>query len=130
MFKKVLKIIGIGLGVLLLTAFIAGAIQGFTGKGTILMNDKEYMIKIAKDHQKEMDESVRYGDKDHHIKTITYEWNTVKHNPMGGFMLDGYVNDDKSLNFQVSFDKNDSGKIECGSHPVSIKLAEWEGLNK
>ncbi|KRM51743.1 hypothetical protein [Ligilactobacillus araffinosus] len=125
MFKKVLKIIGIGLGVLLLTAFIAGAIQGFAGKGTISMNDKEYMIKVAKDHQKEMDESVRYGDKDHHIKTITYEWNTVKRNPMGGFMLNGYVNGNKKLFVRLMIDKvND--KIECRVYTCSNVIDEWE----
>ncbi|KRM51742.1 DUF1310 family protein [Ligilactobacillus araffinosus] len=127
MFKKVLKISGIGLGVLLLTTFIAGAIQGFTGKATVSMNDKEYMIKVAKDHQKEMDEEVRHGDKNHHIKTITYQWNTVKHNPMGGFMLDGYVNGDKTLDIGIAFDK-DSGKIECRLYKSCSKVAEWKGF--
>ena len=123
--KKKTKIILIVTGVIVVLI----AIVGVSNVGKVKpMSEKEYMIKVAKEHRKEMDESVRYGDKDHHIKTITYEWDTVKHNPMGGFMLDGYVNDDKSLNFQVSFDKNDSGKIECGSHPVSTRLAEWEGL--
>ncbi|KRM51744.1 DUF1433 domain-containing protein [Ligilactobacillus araffinosus] len=126
MFKKVLKIIGIGLGVLLLTAFIAGAIQGFTGKATVSMNDKGYMIKVAKDHQKEMDQAVRYGDKDHHIKTITYQWNTVEHNPMGGFMLNGYVNGDKNLDFGMAVRSDDGGKhIYCYEYTCAEQLDDW-----
>ncbi|HJD09483.1 MAG TPA: DUF1433 domain-containing protein [Candidatus Ligilactobacillus faecavium] len=64
------------------------------------------MIKIAKDHKK----NGRYGDKDRHIKTITYEWNTVEHNPMGGFELQGYVNNDKNLDFGIFFDSDNDGE--------------------
>ena len=42
------------------------------------IKQKQEMIEIAKAHKEEMDKEVRYGDKDHHIKSITYEWNTVK----------------------------------------------------
>ena len=123
--KKKTKIILIVTGVIVVLI----AIVGVSNVGKVKpMSEKEYMIKVAKEHQKEMDEQVRYGDKGHHIKTITYEWDTVKHNPMGGFMLDGYVNDDKSLNFQVCFDKNDDGKIECWCNPLSDQLSKWEGL--
>ena len=73
-----------------------------------------------------MDEEVRYGDKDHHIKTITYEWNTVKHNPMGGFMLNGYVNGDKKLFVRLMIDKV-NGKIECRVYTCSNVIDEWEG---
>lgn len=99
-----------------------------TGGGLTLNHiiQKEEMIKIAKEHKKEMDEEVRYGDKDHHIKTITYEWNTVKHNPMGGFMLNGYVNGDKKLFVRLMIDKV-NGKIECRVYTCSNVIDEWEG---
>lgn len=90
---------------------------------------KEYMIKVAKDHKKEMDQEIRYGDKNHHIKTITYQWNTVKRNPMGGFMLNGYVNGNKKLFVRLMIDKvND--KIECRVYTCSNVIDEWEGLDK
>ncbi len=90
--------------------------------------EKAEMIKIAKAHQKEMDEEVRYGDKDHHIKTITYEWDTVKHNPMGGFSLQGYVNGDKDLDFGIAFDSNDGGEnINCHEYRESENLGKFIG---
>lgn len=90
--------------------------------------EKMEMIKIAKDHKKEMDEQVRYGDKDNHIKTITYEWDTVNHNPMGGFELQGYVNNDKNLDFGISFDSDNGGKsIYCYEYRESKKLGELIG---
>lgn len=90
--------------------------------------EKLEMIKIAKDHQKEMDEQVRYGDKNHHIKTITYEWDTVKHNPMGGFELQGYVNNDKNLDFGISFDSDNGGKsIYCYEYTCAVQLDDWTG---
>lgn len=101
-----------------------------TGGGLTLnhISQKEEMIKIAKEHKKEMDEEVRYGDKEHHIKSITYEWNTVEKNPMGGFMLNGYVNDDKNLNFGIMFESDDGGKkISCYEYTCANKLDEWTG---
>lgn len=101
--------------------------------GIFIENSKEEqhteMIRIAKDHKKEMDREVRYGDKDHHIKSITYEWNTIEENPMGGFNLNGYVNNNKKLDIEMIIDKNE-GKIECrlvGSAPI---IAKWKGLDK
>ena len=35
---------------------------------------KAEMIAIAKAHQADMEAEVRYDDKDHHIKTITFEY--------------------------------------------------------
>lgn len=56
----------------------------------------------------------------------TTEWNSVYHNPMGGFYVSGYVNNDKKMSFQIYFDKND-GKIECAVHACDNKLAKWKG---
>lgn len=98
--------------------------------GVIVGNQKEEqyneMVRIAKEHEADMNKEVRYGDKDHHIKTITYEWNSVKKNPMGGFMLDGYVNNDKNLNFGIQFEK-DSGKISCYENRESERLGKFIG---
>ncbi len=102
-----------------------------TGGYTIMRihseQEKAEMIKIAKAHQKEMDEEVRYGDKDHHIKTITYEWDTVYRNPMGGFYISGYINNNKKIHFQIHFDKR-NGELKCWTNSISPKLAKWKGI--
>ena len=92
-------------------------------------HEKAEMIKIAKAHQKEMDEEVRYGDKNHHIKTITYEWDKIQKNPMGGFIVYGYVNDDKKLNIAIIVDKV-NGKIECRLASSAPAIGKWEGMDK
>ena len=91
--------------------------------------EKMEMIKFAKDHEKEMNEEVCYGDKDHHIKSITYEWNTVEKNPMDGFMLNGYVNGDKNLYFGIQFD-SDNGEIKPRMYRCKPIIASWEGMDK
>ncbi len=123
--KKKTKIILIVVGAF----FALIAIVGVSNVGKVKpMSEKEYMIKFAKEHQKKMDEQVRYGDKERHIKSITYEWNTVYKNPMGGFYISGYVNDDKNIDFQIYFDKS-SGKLKCWTNSISPKLAEWKGID-
>lgn len=101
--------------------------------GVIVENQKEEqyneMIRIAKEHEADMNKEVRYGDKNHHIKTITYEWNSVKKNPMGGFDINGYVNNDKGLDIEMIIDKN-GGKTECRLVGSASIIAEWKGLDK
>ena len=45
---------------------------------------------------------------------------------MGGFMLDGYVNNDKKLNYGIQFDRN-NGKIEPRMYTCANQIDEWEG---
>lgn len=125
--KKKTKIILIITGiVIVLISIISGTKIKEAHADMEPMSEQEYMIKVAKEHQKEMDEEVRYGDKEHHIKSITYEWNSVKQNPMGGFMINGYVNGDKKLFVRLMIDKvND--KIECRVYTCSNVIDEWEG---
>ena len=127
--KKKTKIILIITGiVIVLISIISGTKIKETHADMEPMSEQEYMIKVAKEHQKEMDEAVRYGDKDHHIKSITYEWDTVKKNPMGGFMLNGYVNDDRDLDFGMALRSDDGGKnIYCYEYTCANKLDEWTG---
>ena len=124
--KKNKKIFWIPLSILLILLICGGGI--YMQIENHQREEKMEMIKIAKDHKKEMDEQVRYGDKDHHIKTITYKWDTVEHNPMGGFMMDGYINGDKKIDFQIVFEKNNGKKIECWCSPISAKLGDWKGM--
>lgn len=123
------KIFWISLSILLILLICGGGI--YMQIENHQREEKMEMIKIAKDHKKEMDEQVRYGDKNHHIKTITYEWDTVEHNPMGGFELQGYVNNDKNLDFGISFDSDNGGKsIYCYEYTCVVQLDDWtEGKN-
>ncbi|MGX5378053.1 DUF1310 family protein [Ligilactobacillus sp. LYQ135] len=121
--KKRTKIILIVTGIIIVLIAIIGVSNVRKVKP---MSEKEYMIKVAKAHKEEMDKEVRYGDKDHHIKSITYEWNTVKKNPMGGFMINGYVNGDKELFVRLMIDKV-NGKIECRMYTCSNVIDKWEG---
>ncbi len=123
--KKKTKIILIVVGAF----FALIAIVGVFNVGKVKpMSEKEYMIKFAKEHQKKMDEQLRHGDKDHHIKTIIYEWDTVKHNPMGGIMIKGYVNHNKDLDFELIFEKNSDGEITCRLMESAPEIAQWKGL--
>ncbi|MGX5378037.1 DUF1310 family protein [Ligilactobacillus sp. LYQ135] len=91
------------------------------------IEQKQEMIKIAKEHKVDMEKDVRSGDDGHRIKSITFEYYSVKHNPMGGFYVNGYVNGNRDLDFQIYFDKN-NGKVECAVHHCNSTLAKWKGL--
>lgn len=45
---------------------------------------------------------------------------------MGGFMLDGYVNNDKKLDFGIMFESDNGGKgIYCYEYTCTVQLDEW-----
>ena len=90
--------------------------------------EKMEMIKFAKDHEKEMNEEVCYGDKAHHIKSITYEWNRTEENPMGGFNVYGYVNHDKKLNIALIIGE-ENGKFDCRLASSAPIIGDWKGID-
>ena len=54
------------------------------------------------------------------IKSYEIDYDSVEHNPMGGFSIFAYVNGDKDLYFNFSFD-NYSG-LKIGIYSMSGKL--------
>ena len=54
------------------------------------------------------------------IKSYEIDYDSVEHNPMGGFSMFAYVNGDKDLYFNFSFD-NYSG-LKIGIYSMSRKL--------
>ena len=54
------------------------------------------------------------------IKSYEIDYDSVEHNPMGGFSMFAYVNGDKDLYFNFSFD-NYSG-LKIGIYSMSGKL--------
>ena len=119
------KIFWIPLSILLILLICGGGI--YMQIENHQREEKMEMIKIAKDHKKEMDEQILCGDKDRHIKIITYKWDTVEHNPMGGIMVEGYVNHDKDLDFELILEKN-NGKIICRLMESAPEIAQWKGF--
>ena len=64
------------------------------------------------------------------IKSYEIDYDSVEHNPMGGFSIFAYVNGDKDLCFNFSFDNYNGLKI--GIYSMSRKLnhmlrGEWYG---
>ena len=55
------------------------------------------------------------------IKSYEIDYNSVKHNPMGGFSVTTYMNNDKELYMRFSFDK-DRGYLDIGGITFSGKL--------
>lgn len=84
----------------------------------------ENMVRIVKKHRQDIYQAVKADDKYHRIQKITLRYDTVQHNPMGGIMIQGYVNDNKKFDFQVSLEK-DNGKIECYENMEDEGLSDF-----
>lgn len=54
------------------------------------------------------------------IKSYEIDYDTVKHNPMGGFSILAYANEDKELYLRFSFDKHHG--LGIGAYSMSSKL--------
>lgn len=70
------------------------------------------------------------------IKSYEIDYDTVKHNSMGGFSILAYVNNDKELYFRFLFDKHHG--LGIGTYSMSSKLddilreayyTEWYGYH-
>ena len=57
------------------------------------------------------------------IKSYEIDYNSVKHNPMGGFSVTTYMNNDKELYMRFSFDKY-RGYLDIGGGTISGKLSD------
>ena len=68
------------------------------------------------------------------IKSYEIDYNSVKHNPMGGFSITTYMNNDRELYMRFLFDKHHG--LGIGTYSMSSKLddilreayyTEWYG---
>ena len=57
------------------------------------------------------------------IRSYEIDYNSVKHNPMGGFSVTTYINNDKELYMRFLFDK-DRGYLNIGGGSISGKLSD------
>ena len=57
------------------------------------------------------------------IRSYEIDYNSVEHNPMGGFTVTTYMNNDKELYMRFSFDKY-RGYLDIGGGSISGKLSD------
>ena len=57
------------------------------------------------------------------IRSYEIDYNSVEHNPMGGFTVTTYMNNDKELYMRFLFEKN-RGYLDIGGGTISGKLSD------
>ena len=121
--KKIISII-----IALMVVFLIGGCSKMTGTPS-----KEEMIKVVKSEEakKAIEETLKKLDKDALtekgvIKNYEVDYDSVKHNPMGGIMFDVVINNDRELIVSSILSKDTQLKI--GSWSPSIKLEALLGL--
>ena len=116
------KIISIIIAVMVL--FLIGGCSKMTGTPS-----KEEMIKVVKSEEgkKIIEEGLKNIEKDALtekgvIKSYEVDYDSVKHNPMGGIMFDIYINNDKELYIRKTLVKGIDGNLTSGGGGYSSKL--------
>ena len=121
--KKIISII-----IALMVVFLIGGCSKMTGTPS-----KQEMIKVVKSEggKKIIEEGLKNIEKDALtekgvIKSYEVDYDSVKHNPMGGIMFDVVINNDRELIVSSILSKDTQLKI--GSWSPSIKLEALLGL--
>ena len=117
--KKIISII-----IALMVAFLIGGCSKMIGTPS-----KEEMIKVVKSEEgkKIIEEGLKNIEKDALtekgvIKSYEVDYDSVKHNPMGGIMFDIYINNDKELYIRKTLVKGIDGNLTSGGGGYSSKL--------
>ncbi len=124
------KILTIGITIIVILVAVIG--------GKVYMDQKklnEEMVKVVKSEEakKVFEEGLKNIDpkaltKEGVIKSYEINYDSIKHNPMGGIMVDLYINDDKELYVNVTMEKdNVTGKLDEGGGGISAKLVKKLG---
>ena len=121
--KKIISII-----IALMVVFLIGGCSKMTGTPS-----KEEMIKVVKSEEgeKAVEETLKKLDKDALtekgvIKNYEVDYDSVKHNPMGGIMFDVVMNNDTEMTVTYILDKP-QGKLENSDGSPSVKLYDKLG---
>ena len=108
------KIISIIIAVMVL--FLIGGCSKMTGTPS-----KEEMTKVVKSEEgkKIIEEGLKNIEKDALtekgvIKSYEVDYDSVKHNPMGGIMFDIYINNDKELYIRKTLVRGIDGNLTSG----------------
>ena len=117
--KKIISII-----IALMVVFLIGGCSKMTGTPS-----KEEMTKVVKSEEgkKIIEEGLKNIEKDALtekgvIKSYEVDYDSVKHNPMGGIMFDIYINNDKELYIRKTLVKGIDGNLTSGGGGYSSKL--------
>ena len=117
--KKIISII-----IALMVVFLIGGCSKMTGTPS-----KEEMIKVVKSEEgkKIIEEGLKNIEKDALtekgvIKSYEVDYDSVKHNPMGGIMFDIYINNDKELYIRKTLVRGIDGNLTSGGGGYSSKL--------
>ena len=117
--KKIISII-----IALMVVFLIGGCSKITESPS-----KEEMIKVVKSEEakKAIEDGLKSLDKDALaekgiIKSYEVDYDSVKHNPMGGIMFDIYINNDKELYIRKTLIKGIDGNLTSGGGGYSSKL--------
>ena len=117
--KKIISII-----IAVMVVFLIGGCSKMTGSPS-----KEEMIKVVKSEEakKAIEDGLKSLDKDALtekgiIKSYEVDYDSVKHNPMGGIMFDIYINNDKELYIRKTLVKGIDGNLTSGGGGYSSKL--------
>lgn len=81
------------------------------GGGLFYMHEKQAafhqeMVEIVKENKTVIEKYVRIKDDTHEIKSVVIDYQSIKHSPMGGISLTGYVNNNPSNDFSVILEMN------------------------
>ena len=116
------KIISIIIAVMVL--FLIGGCSKMIGTPS-----KEEMTKVVKSEEgkKIIEEGLKNIEMDALtekgvIKSYEVDYDSVKHNPMGGIMFDIYINNDKELYIRKTLVKGIDGNLTSGGGGYSSKL--------
>ncbi|WEV56440.1 DUF1310 family protein [Ligilactobacillus acidipiscis] len=117
--------------IVLAVILIGGMIEG----GKYYMDRKEEqqheeMVAYVKKYRGVIEDDLKRSDKNNFIKSITIDYDKVQHNPMEGIDVEGYVNDNKTLDFDGGIDKETiEGKEKVVSTGIGIspKLDKYLG---
>jgi len=117
--KKIISII-----IAVMVVFLIGGCSKMIGTPS-----KEEMIKVVKSEEgkKIIEEGLKNIEKDALtekgvIKSYEVDYDSVKHNPMGGIMFDIYINNDKELYIRKTLVKGIDGNLTSGGGGYSSKL--------
>ena len=117
--KKIISII-----IALMVVFLIGGCSKITESPS-----KEEMTKVVKSEEgkKIIEEALKNIEKDALtekgvIKSYEVDYDSVKHNPMGGIMFDIYINNDKELYIRKTLVKGIDGNLTSGGGGYSSKL--------
>ncbi|MBC1490430.1 DUF1310 family protein [Listeria booriae] len=85
---------------------------------------QEDMVKVVKANEKLIGDDLKSQDKYHKIKSISINYDSIKKSPMGGIIVDGYVNNKKDLTFVSGLQRYD-GSVETDGTAPRARLFDY-----